>query len=196
MSPRRHPRCSWEDGRGRCAERGAGDPPLCRTHYERAFYGRDEEPSEFETARDELLTTILDHPALHQFGRRLDDRVQGLFDQLSQTLERAAERAFDRPLHTRPEYQGPHSGFASEWPPRPRQKRHQAPPRPSSGPQLDDPRVILGFSPQAKLTRAIIKKRQRELARIFHTDTQGGEGYEDAMKRVNTAADALLSQLG
>ena len=199
-------RCCWEDGRGRCRANGEGEPPLCRKHYEWLYHGTpvDDGPVRpgVGSARDELLDTIVNHPGLNKFGRRVDQRVQGLFDQLADGLERAAQRAFDRPVHTRPEYQGSGRAFHAEWPPRPagnpgpqqpppRQPPPRQPPPPQSSAGID-PHTVLGFAPNARLTPEIVKKRRRELARIFHSD-QGGN--EEAMRRVNMAVDLLLSQL-
>lgn len=54
-------------------------------------------------------------------------------------------------------------------------------------------RQSLGFEPQQPLTVEIIKKRQRELARKYHPDRQGGS--LDRMKNINAAADVLLKAL-
>ena len=51
---------------------------------------------------------------------------------------------------------------------------------------------MLGFPPGQALTRAEIKKRQRQLAAIMHPDAGGADG---AMQRINVAADALLAEV-
>jgi len=144
-------------------------------------------------SRGELLDAILDHPAVRRFGVSVEERAQGVLDTLADSVERAARRAFDKPARQRPEYQGPDRAFRSECPPRPAgdPRRSQSPP-PRRGAPAEDPRTVLGFPPSAKLTRQDVKKRRRELARIFHGDAGG---YDDAMKRVNLAADALLAHL-
>jgi hypothetical protein len=100
------------------------------------------------------------------------------------------------PQHS-PHYQGPGQGFSSTTDRgAPRGKRKQRTRRakaPQAPPQTkEDPRIVLGFPPNQALTQDQIKKRRRELARILHSD-QGGN--DESMKRLNSAADALLSQL-
>lgn len=51
----------------------------------------------------------------------------------------------------------------------------------------------MGFPPTAKLTRQLIKQRQRQLAALLHPDKGGSE---EAMKRLNAATQRLLSQVG
>jgi hypothetical protein len=75
---------------------------------------------------------------------------------------------------------------------------HQVPPQeyrtpPPPPTAADDPRVVLGFEPQEKLTEARVKARKRDLASLFHPDKEGGSMA--AMKRVNEAADNLLKTL-
>lgn len=76
-----------------------------------------------------------------------------------------------------------------EWPPPP-PHNGAAPPR--SEPTPEDPRVVLGFSPGASLTRESIKARQRALAALYHPDCGGSD---EAMKRLNLATEQLLAQL-
>lgn len=67
----------------------------------------------------------------------------------------------------------------------------RAPSQPQQ-PRQEDPRVILGFPPDAKLTPEIVKQRRKDLANLFHPDHGGSV---EAMRRVNMAADALLASL-
>ena len=65
--------------------------------------------------------------------------------------------------------------------------QYQAPP------VQEDPRVILGFGPEQKLTIQIVKDRKRKLAEMYHPDKGGSP---EAMQRVNVAADVLIAALG
>lgn len=64
-------------------------------------------------------------------------------------------------------------------------------PPPKAEPE-EDPRVVLGFAADARLTPAMVKERKRELAKLFHPDKHGSAA---AMQRVNAAADLLLKNL-
>ena len=84
--------------------------------------------------------------------------------------------------------------------PRPGSLPQQPPPRqpprppPSSPPdQSAAARIVLGFEPNETLTKDMIDKRKKALARVFHPDMQGGS--EAHMKRINQAADVLLAKL-
>jgi hypothetical protein len=74
------------------------------------------------------------------------------------------------------------------------QLKHQtgAQPPPAPPPPAEDPYEILGFPANAKPTKEEIKRRQHELATLFHPDRGGSLR---AMQRVNTAAAELLAKL-
>jgi curved DNA-binding protein CbpA len=55
-----------------------------------------------------------------------------------------------------------------------------------------DAREVLGFAPGAKLTRELVKARQRELAKLWHPDRGGSTA---ATQRLNVAAKKLLDSL-
>lgn len=57
----------------------------------------------------------------------------------------------------------------------------------------EDPRVVLGFKSTDKLTVEMVKNRRRELAKILHPDKGGSD---EAMQRMNTAADKLMKEIG
>lgn len=57
----------------------------------------------------------------------------------------------------------------------------------------ENPRVVLGFKVTDKLTASMIKDRRRELAKILHPDKGGSD---EAMQRMNVAADKLLKEVG
>jgi hypothetical protein len=173
--------CAFGEGSYRCTREGVGDPPLCREHFLLLEYA-DDDPEEEEAYEappgfDEtdffqgLLDTLLQHRA-----------VQDVFQQV--------KRALRHPERLSPHYQGPGQAYAAEAPPRPH-NNHRPPPQPPPRYE-EDPRAILHFGPTDPLTPEIIRKRQRQLARLAHPD-QGGS--EPAMQRINAAADALISQL-
>jgi hypothetical protein len=84
----------------------------------------------------------------------------------------------------------------SSLPPRSSSPPRPPPPRPPPPPPPDPSiraREILGFELNEPLTVEKVQKRKQQLARVFHPDMQGGS--EAQMKRINTAADALLAKL-
>jgi hypothetical protein len=88
----------------------------------------------------------------------------------------------------------PFSGEQEPWfrpqKPPPRSPPPQQPPQ--AAPAIAAARKVLGFGPREPLTRPIVKARQRELARTHHPDAGGSN---EAMAKVNRAADDLLAQL-
>ncbi len=70
--------------------------------------------------------------------------------------------------------------------------RAQSPPPPPPEPTPENPRDVLGFGPGVKLTRAMVKERQRELAKLMHPDRGGST---KALQRLNGAATELLKGL-
>jgi hypothetical protein len=166
-----------------CDRPGLGDPPLCRAHFEQAHYGPgldDEDPVM------DVFDRLFEHPRVQQWVGTLGDRLEAL---LADKLERRKQEF----------YVGPHNGYRSEWPPPPPGGRPRSAPRPGAPPpppppaprpSVDEARVVLGFPPTGALTVAQVKKRQRELAAIVHPDKGGSE---EAMTRVNAAADLLIS---
>jgi hypothetical protein len=84
---------------------------------------------------------------------------------------------------------------APEAAPTPRAAPRQAPhpPRPQAPePAQEDPRTVLGFPPKSRPTRDQVKARQRQLVKILHPDAGGSD---EAVARVNDAADRLLKML-
>jgi len=69
------------------------------------------------------------------------------------------------------------------------QQQQQAPPPPKV-----DPFATLGLD-QANATVEDVRARQRQLARIFHTDAGGGPAANDRMAEINAAADAAVKIL-
>lgn len=79
---------------------------------------------------------------------------------------------------------------------RPREPRSSPPPGAPSKPKTDPQivaRRILGFEVDEPLTVEKVKQRKQALARVFHPDVPTGS--IEQMKRVNLAADLLLSKL-
>jgi hypothetical protein len=119
---------------------------------------------EEEDEGDDILSRILSHPTVQGLFNRGVDAISGKFDQLSHKLDNYAA------LY-----------MAAQ------QAKAQAPKAPS-----EDPRVVLGFKPEEPLTEEKIKKRQKELAKILHSDKGG---YDRSMSRVNEAVEQLLKTL-
>jgi hypothetical protein len=185
MPPRRRsalPLCAF------CNRPGLGDPPLCRAHFEQEVYGVDPP----RAGEDPLMET---------FDRVVSDpRVVDWLNRFGDMLDHYAARIFDgvgpQPRTT--------AGHHAEWPPPPpgpppgsngngrRRRATSPPPPPPPPPPAEDPRLVLGFRRDAKLTVALVKKRHRELALILHPDR---DGSDEAMQRLNRAASQLLSQL-
>jgi hypothetical protein len=72
-----------------------------------------------------------------------------------------------------------------------RAQQQAAPPPPP--PQVD-PFAVLGLD-RDKATVESVRSRQRELARIFHTDAGGGPAANDRMAEVNAAADEAVRMI-
>ena len=184
---RRSWQCSWEHANGsRCTRVGVGQPPYCRDHFHQLYYA----DGAADEINDDLIESFLGHPI-----------VADLFGRFASGL--ASELPFDLPRPVQPpRRQG--GAYYAEWPPRPDNPFAGAPPPrnnpgptprqppPPPAPSAEDPRVVLGFGPTEALDVRKIKARQRALAAVLHPD-HGGDN--DAMRRINTATAALLSQL-
>ena len=177
--PRRHhriPQCVWDGAESRCQRVGVGQPPYCREHFYSIYYGDDAG----DQLNDDLIDSFLEHPVVADLFGRFVQGVEQLIPSRKPVMYGGA--------------------YHAEWPPKP-----PPPPDPSDGyhdssapaaepqsPPAEDPRVVLGFSQDEDLDEAKIKRRQRDFAGILHPDRQGGNN--EAMRRINVAADALLSQ--
>jgi len=123
---------------------------------------------------------------IDQIFDRVDDVVDVTTDKLIGGLGHLLERLIDRataPRVPRP----PHPMRAAR--PQP-----EAPPanRPRPAPTIEDPREILGFEPGVRLTREMVKIRQRKMMTVLHPDAGGSSR---AAQRVNEAAKRLLATL-
>lgn len=176
MPPKRI-KCGW---RG-CAYIGsvatiAGD--FCPKHAELVAAGPVTATP--EDVIEVLTEAVIGVPQVNQFLKRLAkplDRAGQILDRLVPYVDRATQRG---PIPTPPPGKPPH-------------RTHSRPKPPSDPePKLDDPRTVLGFAPDTKLTEKIVRDRRKELARIFHSDAKGND---ETMKKVNIAADALLKEI-
>lgn len=70
-----------------------------------------------------------------------------------------------------------------------RARQTRRPPEPL---KRENPRQVLGFGAADRLTIEIVKKRQREFAKIVHPDRGGST---EAMQRINCAAAELIKEL-
>ena len=116
---------------------------------------------------DELLDHLLSHPNIRRGIAKLTksiDHLGQVFDGLGQAKD----------------------------PGNPTSKRaNQSRPQPTP-PHKENPRIVLGFGPQLRLTKEMIRERRKDLARLCHPDRGGSEV---AMKRINQAVEMLLSKL-
>lgn len=190
-------RCSYYDGRGQCRRKGEGNPPLCADHGE-LLVTETETEDEFDPIVDAAVMQLMQTP----HARMILDSFGGILDSFGAILDRApppgsrgkpnknwerARKAWKRYANAR----------AAAPPPPPRQpgNGHRPPPPPPQPPPKaakEDPRVIFGLAPGAKLTKEMVKKRYRELAAIYHPDHGGNT---EAMQRINVARDDLLASL-
>jgi len=195
--------------RGRqCSRVGEGNPPLCEEHEAEVYGDEEDEQSEGAEILDEFLDDIADDPRVQgALGK-----VSGFIDSFAHLVDRvstpkspgerraavreawdATRAAAERANTARQERKATKPGQA----PSPGPRRPQAPPprpppprRPQPARDLVGPaRVALGFPAGLKLTVEMVKERRKQLALIFHSDKGGSE---EAMKRVNAAADILL----
>ena len=162
---RRLPRCAYAEGRRRCKREGFGDPPLCHLHE---VLREDPPPMTLDDVLDDVFARAED------VARRMINKAKRDFSQLAQNQPR----------------QAPING--SPWSPPPRKAPRPPPPPPQPTVPEPDPRDVMGFSPDTKLTREMVKTRQRELAKLFHPDRGGSTA---ATQRLNVAAKRLLDSL-
>lgn len=153
--------------RGRpCGRPGAGNPPLCEEHEE--LLAAEAMDEEVEAA---AAGGWSDDPFGHAFQRLLEQPpIQQLFERINNAISNLG-----RPV----------AGPGPQQPP-PR------PPPTRTGMSMQEARVTLGLPPDVKLTPEVVKKRWREVSKLFHSDHKGND---ETMKRVNVAKDTLLAGL-
>jgi hypothetical protein len=151
---------------------------LCEEHYELL---NDPEVVDPAIIVDAAVARMAEIPQV----RKVLGKLSGFLDQFG--------GAFDRRSNFEPEpefeevdHHPPPRGHQQPPPPR----RPQPPPR--QAPPREDPRMVLGFPAQTKLTREAIKTRHRELSALFHPDKGGSL---EAQQRITAARDALLKTL-
>lgn len=112
--------------------------------------------------------------------------IDDVFDRLEDFSARAQDRAFKGlgtliiTLVDRQRQPRPVPGQAG-----------QAPRRPPEAPPQENPRDVLGFGAEIKLTHKLIKERKRALAALCHPDKGGST---KAMQRIIDAANKLLAE--
>lgn len=156
-------RCVYVEGRRQCVRAGSGDPPLCRVHE--LLLEEEEEYDELD-----LLDDVAER--INNGVEQIAERIRGFFSQgqPAPVFRPGARRSVPPPTNG-----------------------HRQRTAPATKQPAEDPRFVLGFPPELKLTKEMVKDRKRQLAAVFHPDKPGGS--VEAMKRVNTAADSLLKTL-
>ena len=127
---------------------------------------------------EEIVDRLMDHPRT----QTVLDQATAYFDDFGVIIDRVARRVITQDAERERRYQR----LLSEL----KASRARAA---TFKPPKECPREVLGFSPAEKLTVEIVKKRQRDLVKIFHPDRGGNTA---AMQRYNAAASELLKQLG
>lgn len=208
-------RCAYREGRAQCRRNGAGNPPLCDAHRIVLEGAAGRESSAFGDG----LRGIFD---VFTSGKKATKaQIRNAFEDVSSVLagERQVTEIFGdmgdyipTARAAPPRQAAPNMGWAStedlmrEMRARVQEARAQAarsgwappgggprqaapPPRKPTGP---DPREVLGFTNREALTKDLVQKRRRELARKHHPDKGGSV---DRMAQINHAADQLLAEL-
>jgi hypothetical protein len=167
--------CMYREGTKRCRRIATINGELCRHHAIRL---------ELEIDRDHPLDEVIEAVDRH-IARHPDPFVTvltGVFGRLFGRGQPQPPPASPDPRRAPPHHSPPRA------PPR------QPPPRPAPVPNpVLVARELLGFEPTEPLTVERVQKRKQALARVFHPDLPGGS--ENQMKRINQAADLLLSKL-
>jgi hypothetical protein len=145
---------------------GWGDPPLCRMHALVV---------DFSVDLDDPVGSLIEHADRFLAGQR-GTLVQTFAQTLGQILN---------PQRQAPSVDSGHKSGHSG------QNTGTKPP-PTPAPVKESPRDVLGFSASAKLTKTMVKERQRTLAKLWHPDANGST---KAMQRLNAATAELLKNL-
>lgn len=140
------------------------------------------EYDDYEDPIEELAGQIADRVVGTPQVQNAISGAQKLFDQIGRGIDRAGEFVArgPRPRKERP----PQIKERVHYRTRVVEKPVEAPP---------NPRVVMGFPPGAQLTRELVKERQRVLAGLWHPDKGGST---ESMQRLNSAAEALLREIG
>jgi hypothetical protein len=135
---------------------------------------------ELEIDLDDPMGQLIEH-ADRFISRNKDPLISGFAQALGSFFHPGP-----RPARESEPYEVPRQA-----PPR-QQPRHEPPPPrqpPSQVAPKENAKDVLGFGKDVKLTRAMIKERQRALAKLMHEDVGGSTR---AMQRINEAVNELL----
>jgi hypothetical protein len=202
---RRVERCAYVESGSRCRKSASGNPPLCNAHR---IVVIEQARREMGTAGRPtgdgiigLFDRILNKKRVDR--RTMEDAVQDAADLFKWYTEQRAADTDAPPREPMPgEQHGQRTQGRNWWDPivneaRQRtQQRTKNPPDPRAA-ELKAARararVTLGFPQTDKLTEALIKARQKELARKHHPDVKGGSTTK--MQEINAAVDVLMAEL-
>lgn len=152
-----------------------------RRHNEYEDLPEDEFESDFEDPVSALASRIMDRPEVRDAVNSIGSFVESAGSVIDSLGDFAARGGRARPQsRARPRQAPPRVEYRYKT----RVVREKAP---------EDPRLVMGFPPGTALTRPMVKKRQRDLAALYHPDKGGST---EAMQRLNLAAEALLRELG
>jgi hypothetical protein len=137
---------------------------------------KQKDPPDFDyfDFRDDPIKTLVSRALEHPQVQGILIQTRGVLDGFGYVIDRAAHR---------PAPEHPRARRDATRPP------VQPPPRNNPLPAA---RAILHFGPAEKLTTEVIKKRRKKLAEMCHPDRGGSD---EAMRRINAAADVLLGSL-
>lgn len=186
----------------RCPKNGQGNPPTCDKHYNEMLDAADEEDEDEDDGPgffdgmpgveyvEEVVDVVIEHP-----------RVQGVFNKAGSLLDRFAHLV-DAAANGRPPQPPPGPQATGEPPPRREQRRQEReqrrqsappPPRTEEGVRLSQAYLLFGWTQGRPYTEVDVKKRKHELNRVYHPDNN--QGSDEMVKRINAAADLLISTL-
>lgn len=121
-----------------------------------------------------LMNRAMEHPQVH--GTIL--QVRGVLDSFGAIIDGVARRVPPPP---------PTNGTGHA-----RARRPATPTPVATRDLLADARATLHFGPAEKISKDAVKRRRKELAAMCHPDRGGSD---EAMRKINAAADALLGGL-
>lgn len=193
-------RCTYKEGQRRCFRNGIGNPVLCKAHRAEKEADEMNRPRDnYNSPLDNILDAIDPNGVFDEVVAVADDAVKDA----ARTMAQQAASRFKDWISTKAKENPQVAATAAQTAMHNkrlfdelRKARRAAAENAARAAQAEsrreDPRDVLGFSPDVKITPQIIKERQRELARAFHPDKGGSV---KAMQRVNDAAKELLASL-
>ncbi len=179
-------RCSYYTRRGQCTRPGTGNPPTCDDH---APDDDEDDDDDWEDDVSPLVIAVTDRLVAHPQAQRVLSSFGDLLDKLGGVTDGriAAAAQGQSPLHP------PRRARPAPPPP-----SSPPPPPPAPGFQMS-PRAVMGFDAGVRLTKDLVKKKQRELAKFFHPDGKPPAVVKvlgEQMKLLNWAAAELLKECG